>query len=225
LFDIYFAPNRAFARQKDKPVWLVPLIIALVFNMLIALLSAQYVDWDKQKQFAMDRMRAQNMTEEQVQQATGRMDKFYSNPIMRYGMPPVSALFISLIGVFFLAIVYNVSLPLLGGTSDFMRALAVVCNAGLVAVPSAIVRAGLVLLKRSSEVTTSLLLAAPGLKPGFLTVVLSRVDVFAIWQLILCALGLSVVFNLKGAKSYVLVFAVWAVLTLVFALLGGRAGR
>ena len=224
MFDIYFSPSRAFGRLKEKPTWLMPIIIALVFNMLIALVSARYVDWDKQRQLAVDRMRERNMSEEQIQKATDGMEKFYGSPVMRYGMPAVSALFISAIGVLFLAVVYNVSLPLLGGASDFKRTWAIVCNASLIAVPSAIVRGALVLLKRSAEVTTSLLLATPSLKHGFLSVVLARVDVFAIWELILCAIGLKVIFGLKGSKSYALVFAVWAVLTIVFALLGARVG-
>lgn len=224
MFDIYFSPSRAFNRLKERPNWLIPLIIALVFNMLVAFATSHYVDWGKQRQAAIDRMRARNMSEEQIAKATEGMEKFYSNPAMRYGAPLVSALVISVIGLLFLAIVYNISLPLLGGTSDFKRTWAILCNASLVAVPSAIVHGLLVLLKRSAEVTTSLLLAAPGLKHGFLTVVLARVDIFAIWQLVLCAIGLNVVFGLKGSKSYLLVFAVWAVVTLVFALLGGRAG-
>jgi hypothetical protein len=224
MFDVYLSPSRAFSRLKEKPTWLIPLIIALVFNMLIAFLSARYVDWDKQRQLAVDRMRERNMSEEQIQKATEGMDKFYSSPVMRYGMPAVSALFVSIIGVLFLAVVYNVSLPLLGGSSDFKRTWAIGCNASLIAVPSAIVRGVLVLLKRSAEVTTSLLLAAPGLKHGFLSVVLARIDIFAIWQLILCAIGLNVIFGLKGSKSYLLVFAVWAVLTVIFALLGARVG-
>jgi len=32
MFDIYFAPGRAFARLKEKPSWLVPLILVLVFK-------------------------------------------------------------------------------------------------------------------------------------------------------------------------------------------------
>jgi len=224
MFDIYLSPSRAFGRLKEKPTWLVPLIIALVFNMLIAFVSARYVDWDKQRQLAVDRMRERNMSEEQIQKATEGMDKFYGSPVMRFGAPVASALVISIIGVLFLAVVYNVSLPLLGGASDFKRTWAIVCNASLVAIPSAIVRGILVLLKRSAEVTTSLLLAAPSLKHGFLSVVLARIDIFAIWQLILCAIGLSVVFGLKGSKSYLLVFSVWAVLTVIFALLGARVG-
>jgi len=224
MFDIYLSPSRAFGRLKEKPTWLVPLIIVLVFNMLIAFLSGQYVDWDRQRELAVDRMRERNMSEEQIQKATEGMEKFYSSPAMRYGAPTVSALVISIIGVLFLAVIYNVSLPLLGGTSDFKRTWAIVCNASLIAVPSAIVRGVLVLLKRSAEVTTSLLLAAPGLKHGFLAVVLGRIDIFAIWQLILCAIGLNVIFGLKGSRSYLLVFSVWAVLTVIFALLGARAG-
>jgi hypothetical protein len=224
MFDIFLSPTRAFSRLKEKPTWLVPLIVALVFNMLIAFLSAQYVDWDKQRQTAVEQMRGRNMPEEQIEKATEGMEKFYGSPVMRYGAPAASALVISIIGVLFLAVIYNISLPLLGGTSDFKRTWAIVCNASLIAVPSAIVRGILVLLKRSAEVTTSLLLAAPGLKHGFLAVVLGRIDIFAIWQLILCAIGLNVIFGLKGAKSYLLVFAVWAVLTVIFALLGAQAG-
>ncbi len=224
MFDIFLSPSRAFGRLKEKPTWLIPLIIALVFNMLIAFVSARYVDWDKQRQVAVDRMRERNMSEEQIQKATEGMDKFYTSPVMRFGAPVASALVISIIGVLFLAVVYNVSLPLLGGTGDFKRTWAVVCNASLVAVPSAIVRGALVLMKKSAEVSTSLSMFAPNLKTPFLSVVLARVDIFAIWQLVLCAMGLNVVFGLKSSKSYLLVFSVWAVLTLIFALLGARAG-
>jgi hypothetical protein len=224
LFDVFFSPTRAFTSLKDKPAWLIPAIIALVFNMLIAFLSSQYVDWEKQREFAVDKMRERNMTEEQIQKATEGMDKFYSSPALRFGAPVASALVISIIGILFLTIVYNASLPLLGGAGDFKRTLAIVCNASLVAVPSAVVRGLLVFLKRTADVSTSLLLATPGLKHGFLAVVLARIDAFAIWELILVALGLKVVFNLKGPKPYLLVFGVWAVLTLIFALLGMKAG-
>jgi hypothetical protein len=224
MFDIYLSPSRAFGRLKEKPAWLIPLIIALVFNMLIAFLSAQYVDWDKQRQLAVDQMRERNMPEEQIEKATEGMEKFYSSPVMRYGAPTASALVISIIGVLFLTIVYNVSLPLFGGTSDFKRMWAIVCNASLVAVPSAVMRGALVLMKKSAEVSTGLSMFAPNLKNPFLSVLLGRIDIFAIWQLILCAIGMNVIFGLKGARSYLLVFTVWAVLTVIFALLGARAG-
>ena len=223
MLDVFLSPGRAFARLKEKPTWLVPLIIAIVFNMLFALLSSHYVDWDKQRQAAIEQMRERNMPEEQIEKATEGMEKFYSSPAMRYGMPVVSILLISLIAALFLAVVYNVSLPLFGGTSDFKRMWAIICNASLVAVPATIVRGLLVLLKRSAEVTTSLLVAAPNLKQPFLKGLLTQLDVFDFWKFMLIAIGLKVVFGLKGSKSYALVFAVWLVVMLILALLGMRA--
>ncbi len=224
MLDIYLAPGRAFARLKDKPNWLVPLVIVLVFNMLFVFISSQYVDWGKQRQAALERMRERNMPQEQIDKATEGMDKFYSSPAMRYGMPVVSGLFVSVIALLLLAVVYNVSLPLFGGAGDFKRTWALVCNASLVAVPATIVRGGLVLLKRSSEVTTSLLAAAPNLKHGFLAGLLAQLDLFDFWKFMLIAIGLKVVFGLKGSKSYTLVLAVWLVVMLILALLGMGAG-
>ena len=163
------------------------------------------------------------MTEEQIEKATEDLEGFYSNPAMRYGMPAVSAIFVSVIAALFLAVIYNVSLPLFGGTGDFKRMWAIVCNASLIAVPATIIRGGLVLLRRSAEVTTSLLVAAPNLKHGFLAGLLAQLDVFDFWKFVLIAIGLKVVFGLKGSKSYTLVFAVWLVVMLILALLGGRA--
>jgi len=223
MLDIYLAPGRAFARLKEKPTWLVPLIVALVFNMLFAFLSSQYVDWDKQRQVALEQMRDRNVPEEQIEKAMEGLDKYYSSPAMRYGMPVVSTLVIGLIAALFLAVVYNVSLPLFGGTGDFKRMWAVVCNASLVAVPATIIRGLLVLLKRSAEVTTSLLVAAPNLKHGFLAALLAQLDLFEVWKFMLIAIGIKVVFGLKDSKSYTLVFVVWLVVMLLLALLGMRA--
>jgi hypothetical protein len=225
MLDIYLAPGRAFARLKEKPSWLIPIIIVLLFNMMIALLSAQYVDWEKQRQTALDRMRERNMSEEQIQKATEGMDKFYSSPAMRYGMPVVSALFVTVIAALFLAVIYNVSLPLFGGTGDFKRTWAIVCNASLIAVPAAIVRGALILLKRSAEVTTSLLAAAPAIKQPFLKGLLAQLDIFDFWKFVLIAIGLTTVLGIKKSKSYTLVFAVWGVVVLILALLGMSAGR
>jgi hypothetical protein len=78
-------------------------------------------------------------------------------------------------------------------------------------------------MKKSAEVTTSLALAAPGLKPGFLKTLLTQLDIFDFWKFLLVAIGLKVVFGVKNSKSYTLVFAVWVVVMLLLSLLGMRA--
>jgi hypothetical protein len=224
MFGVYASPTAAFLRLKEKPVWLLPLVLAVIANMAVSLVSIQYVDWTETRQVAIDSMRQRNMTEDQINQALEGMDKFQSNGLLKYGVPLATSLVTSLVSVFFLALIYNVSLPLLGVTGNFMRTLSVIAVSGLVALPSALVRIPLTLLQKSAQVSTSLLVAAPNLKSPFLTIILSRIDLFAIWQLVLAGLGLKVVFDIRGTKSWWLVFSIWGVLTIVMALLGG-AGR
>jgi hypothetical protein len=223
MFGVYASPTATFQRLKEKPVWLLPLILAVVANLAVTFVSMRYIDWNEQRQVAVDRMKERNMTEEQINQALEGMDRFQSNGLLKFGLPLGGALVTSLVSIFFLALIYNISLPLLGVTGNYLRMLSVIAVSGLVALPSALVRIPLTLLQKSAQVSTSLLVAAPNLKSPFLTVILSRVDLFAIWQLVLVGLGLKVVFDIRGTKSWWLVFSVWGVLTLVLALLGGGA--
>ena len=225
MFGIYTAPTSTFAKLREKPKWLVPLIIAAVATMAAAAVATQYVDWEEQRATAVERMEERGMTEEQMDEALERMEAFSTNPVMRYGLPVLGALVTYLVSMFFLSLVYNIALPLVGTPGNYMKTLSVVTHAGLVAVPAALVRIVLMLLRGSAEVSTSLLLAFPDVGSRFLGVVLGRVDLFTIWQVILVGLGLKVVFDVKGSRSYWLAAAVWLLITLVFgalALLGGR---
>jgi len=220
MLNVFFSPTQAFTRLKDKPSWWLPLLITVLVTLVVTVVSTRYFDWETQRQRVIEQLESRNMTPEQIEQATAQMEKFWSSPIMRFGMPVASALVMQLAAVFVLALIYNLAMPLLGSTGNYLRSLSVVCLASLVSIPAGIVKVLLVLLKRSAEVSTSLLLAAPNLKSGFLQVLFSRVDPFAFWQLILMALGLKVVFDLKGPKSYLMVFIVWLAFTLIFASLG-----
>jgi hypothetical protein len=224
MFGVYTSPTAAFQRLKEKPVWLLPLILAVIANLAVTFVSMRYVDWTEQRQLAVDRMKERNMSEDQINKALDGMDRFQSNPAMKYGLPLFGSLMTSLVSIFFLALIYNICLPLLGVTGSYLRTLSVLAVSGLVALPSAVVRIPLTLIQKSARVTTSLMVAFPSVKSGFLAVILTRIDLFAIWELILVGLGLKIVFDIRGSKSWWLVFSIWGVLTLVLALLGG-AGR
>lgn len=221
MFAIYTSPVTAFERLKDRPVWLLPLVLAIIANLAVTFVTARYVNWEEQRATAVERMKARNMSAEEIEQAIAGMDRFAASPLLRYGAPLVGTLITSLVSVFFLALIYNICLPLLGVDGNFRRTLSVVAMSGLVALPSALVRIPLALATKSAQVSTSLLVAFPNLKSLFLTVILSRIDLFTLWQLVLAGLGLKVVFDISGNRSWWLVFSIWGVLTLVLALLGG----
>lgn len=226
MFQVFTAPTAAFTRLRDKPNWWLPLIITAVATVAATAVSVQYVDWSAQRETAIEQMQERGMSEADIEAAVQRMENFTSNPLMRYGLPVVGGLITHLIAVFFIALIYNLALPLLGASGNYLRTLAVTTHAGLVVVPAALVKIILMLLRRSAEVGTSLALAFPNIESRFLAVVLARVDPFTIWQVVLVGLGLKVVYDIKGSKSYWLAVVVWALFTLVFGLLamlgGGR---
>jgi len=224
FFGIFTSPAGTFQRLKEKPTWLVPLVIVVVATLAISALSTRYIDWDAQREQAVERMEQRGMTEEQREQQLAAMDKAFASPLLRYGAPLVGAFLTALIGIFFLVLVYNLALPLVGGSGNFRRMLSVVSWSSLVLVPGAVVRAVLVLLRQSANVSTSLMLVAPDLKPGFLAVLLGRIDLFTIWQLVVTAIGIRVIFDVRSGKAYGLVFGVWALLTLILGLLATVAG-
>jgi len=229
MLDIFTAPGRLFARLRERPVWLLPLALVTLANLAATAVSIRYVDWPAQREVILERIEQADMTEDQREEALARAEQFATNPLVRWGLPLAGGLITQLVAFFFLALIYNLSLPLCGSATvetsgapgSYRRVLAVTAHAGLVALPAAFLRVALILLSRSASATTSLLAAFPGLESGFLQVVLGRLDPFAIWGLVLTGLGLKVVFDLKGRKSYLLVAAVWLVLTLAFALLAG----
>ncbi|MEO0051266.1 MAG: hypothetical protein ABIK11_01805, partial [candidate division WOR-3 bacterium] len=75
-------------------------------------------------------------------------------------------------------------------------------------------------------VNTSLSLVLPA-GPVFVRGFLSAVDIFTVWELVLIGLGMKVVFNLPGRRSWFAVFSIWLVyiviLALLFTLSGGLA--
>lgn len=221
MFSVFASPGPLFARLGERPAWLLPLALAVVANLAATAVSINYVDWSAQREIILERLERTEMTEAQREEALARSEQFATNPLLRWGLPLAGGLVTQLVAFFFLALIYNLSLPLLGAHGGYRRVLAVTAHAGLVAIPAAALRVALILVSRSAASTTSLLAAFPGAKAGFLQVVLSRIDPFAFWGLALTGLGLKVVFDIKGAKSYWLVAAIWVLVTLAFALLAG----
>jgi hypothetical protein len=224
MFGVFAAPSATFARLREKPQWWLPLIVTAIATIAATVVSVQYVDWSAQREVAIERMQERGMSQEDIDGALQRMETFTSNPAMRYGLPVVGALITHLIAAFFLALIYNLALPLLGASGSYLRTLAITTHAGLVVLPAAVIKIVLMLLRRTAEVGTSLALAFPNIESRFLGVVFARIDPFTIWQVILVGLGLKVVYDIKGSRSYWLAALVWALFTVIFgvlAMLGG----
>jgi hypothetical protein len=216
LFDIYFSPVNYFTKLKEKPKWLVPLIILVVCAIIITIIVlARFNPQDRISQ-----LREQNLTPEQIERA----EKMMHGPFPIISGILASIIFTPLI-LLLIAVIFNFLLPLLGASGPFLMTFSVFVGAALVRIPGMIIKIILILIKGTPFVQTSFVLFFPMIsKNTFLFRLMSKLDFFTIWEMILAAFGLQIVYSFKGKKIYYLVLGLWLVFVLITSIFGFRGG-
>jgi uncharacterized membrane protein len=212
ILDIFFAPSKYFAALKEKPKWLIPLIIIVVASIIVTIVVMLSFSPEKR----MEQLRERNLTPEQMEQA----QKMMSGPIpMISGI--VASIIITPVIFLLLALIFNFTLPLLAVSGKYMTTFCIVVGAGLVTIVQMLVRMILVLVKSTANVHTSFALFVPMLnKSTYFYRLLAKLDFFTIWQMALLALGLKLVYEIPSKKSYYLVFGLWLLFVIITSFFG-----
>lgn len=206
IIDIFTAPTRVFTGLKEKPEWVKPFVIVLV---VVALSSAFTVMLTKDTIITKqeEALRERGMSDEQVEQAK----KFIQGPLPVVLGGIGGAVFTAVLLLLF-TVVLNLLVPVFGGTDAFKSVFSVVSFSALIMVPATVLKLILIAITKSPYVTTSLALLAPNLeKTSFLYQLLAGFDFFVIWEMILVALGISIINGVKKQNAYILVFLIWLV--------------
>lgn len=206
ILCIYFAPSKVFHALKERPRWILPLVIVLFVVALTTVLTmtlAREAITARQQEALQER----GLTEEQMEQAM----QFTQGPAAAIS-GAVGAVIITAVLLLIFALVLNLFVPLFGGESGFKKIFSVICFAALVMVPAAILKILMIAATRTPYVTTSLALLAPGLaKDSFAYQLLAGFDLFVIWEMVLVAMGISITNGLARKNAYILVFVIWIV--------------
>lgn len=220
FIDIFYAPSSVFERRRGAQWWPVLVILAVVLAALFFLwhrTMPSVFALETQRQMA---SRAQQMTPEQMQNAT------------RLGgiLGTLGILIVFPIGVFLIAL-------LLWGLGRAFGAAVTLGSMMLVATYAQIVRVlqylagivqGLLLdvghMDSIHDVSLGLdrFMNQPDVSAPLLALA-SRVELFTLWATVLLAIGLHVVGRVPKARAYAVAFLVWALATLP-AMLGGLLG-
>jgi hypothetical protein len=212
-----FRPRRGFQEMasESRATWLTPMLL-LTLSAILVVVVAGYLrsraammgevplppDW----QFWTPEMQNNYM---QAQQAT-------QGPVFLYVMPMVSALTGLWVGWLLLAALLHFGSTLLGGRGSMQSALNVVAWASLPFVLRDILRIVFML-------TAGHPIVSPGLSgftstPGFVAQLLTRLDIFLIWHMILLVIGFALTDGLPRGKAMTGVVVV--VLLVLFAQAG-----
>ncbi len=200
LLAVLFRPRRAFQEMTSeaRASWLTPMLL-LTLTAVLAVLVAGYLrtraamagevqlppDW----QYWSPDMQNNYM---QAQQAT-------QGPVFMYVMPMIGALTGLWLGWLLLGALLHFGSTLLGGRGSMQGALNIVAWASL---PFAVRD----LLRIVFMLAAGHTIASPGLSgfvttPGFLSQLLTRVDIFVVWQIVLLILGFSIADSLPRGKA------------------------
>lgn len=117
-------------------------------------------------------------------------------------------------------LIYNIFMPLLGGTGFYQYGVTVAVFAAWISTVGNFLKSILMRITKSPIIHFDLGVLMIG-KNTYLSRVLTHVDLFTIWGLIVAGVGLSVLYTVNRKKAMLFVFGIWIIYVLLFALFPG----
>jgi hypothetical protein len=222
IVSIFVSPTETFRSLDLKPTWLTPYII-----LILAVTAAQFLTLDIQISDRLALMETQDIPPERMEAAQTQMQgplKYIGIVIMPIVMPVV---WVVLGGILLLT-----ANMMIGQTEavNFKKIFSLIAWSSLVSVLGIILATYITLSKGTAYgVGTDLspLIGTPpmGEPKSLLYRLVSKLDIFTIWQLVLWTLGLSVVYKVTVKKAAVPVITLWIIWVAVSVTFGGMFER
>ena len=218
IVGVFTSPRETFESVNQKPAWLVPFLIVVVVMIIMQFLA---MDIGIKDRLAM--MEARDMPAEQYEAARAQME----GPMKYIGIAIMPVAMIVIWGIIAGILLFGGN-TIMGGEAKFKNVFSVVAWSSLVGALGAVIKTLLILSKGTSQgVSTSLAVLLPTPEWGQSSVLhrlLSKFDLFTIWELILWIVGLAVVYRFTTKKLATLVLSLWALWIVISVALGGVLG-
>lgn len=217
LGNVFIEPGRTFEDLRRKPRFILAFLIIAAISTAFLLVFQQKVGEDEMRRF----MRAQQEKSSQMQSASEEQKQQAVNigmtfqKVVTYAFP----LFIA-VGFLIGGLLYWLGIKAMGGSARFTHGLSVFVYSALPpGVVSGIANFIILVMKPAEEIDIAssqrgLVRANPtlffdGKDMPVLTTLISAVDIFVIWGLVLAAIGLRKVGGISKGAS-------WAVVLIIF---------
>lgn len=212
LGGVIAAPDRTLREIAVRPDWIVPLLLILIISIVSAIFVTPRVDWESTVR---EQMEDDGRSPEEIEQAIEIVGKFQKFTL------PLTAAFVPIF-LIIIAACFLLGFKVMGGEGGFKQSWAVTLYSwipqlikGIIA-SVLIIRAGTVTAEEAGTLLKSNLgfLADMSDAPALFTL-LSSIDVFNIWTVILLVIGLAYAHRVSRAKSAAIVVTLWVVSILV----------
>ncbi|HEX2122950.1 MAG TPA: Yip1 family protein, partial [Thermoanaerobaculia bacterium] len=214
IAGVLFAPVDTFRDIARRPDILVPLLVILIVSFAGSILTMNLVDWDAMIAQQSEQMKRQNpnMTDADIERMSG----------MTRAMGKVSAFVGPLVMIAWYAIVAGVLLlafRLMGGEGTYKQAFSATLYAWMPLVLFGVIATIVIMARGSFDPTQMATLVKSN--PAFLVdmkeqpvlfSLLSSLDVFTIWTVILLIVGFAALSKSSIGKSATIVVSLWIVM-------------
>jgi hypothetical protein len=219
VWGTLFEPSRTFAWLDQKPLWLLPVIILIIIVVITSAVTRPY-QIEEQIRLIEQNERLSPEQKEQYSELTRDRANQPFWKVFGYAVPVVGVfIYVLLLS----AIWYFGGNIIMGGETSYKKVLSIYSHTTLTAIPATIVKLPLMLAKGSVRVHTSLAALLPsGSDESVLFKILAKFDIFNIWQHILLAIGLTIIYKFSLKKSATLIiafYAFWIVVSVLFSVL------
>jgi hypothetical protein len=196
LVSIFYEPTRVFRALKEKPTWLIPLVVFLLAMTVMTYFIMPAV----QKSQLQLIEKSEVYTAEQKAQIKEQMTTNKGFALIGVISAPIVWAIGTFIAVGLIMLMCNV---ILGGKAGFAQVYGVVVLSLMTWVISSFIKTPLIMAKDSIDVRTSLAILLPGETTSgpLYTLLNSFTDVFVIWQLILLIIGVKVIYDFTTQKA------------------------
>ncbi len=207
---IYTDPENAYESIRKNPTWLFPVIVTILLA-IITIFSTTDLQIQAQRDAI---LKSEMIPEEQKDKILENMEENQGDLVKTKILPAG----MSIIGTFiYFAIAAGIFMIIgnfiMGGKTTFKQNFALFAWGSLIGVAETIVKVPLMLSKGSYKVYTSLaLLMDESQSKTILFQILDAIDLFAIWKVIVYAIGFSVVYQFARKKGYMAVVPLYIII-------------
>jgi Yip1 domain len=217
LANIFFEPGRTFESLRIKPKFLMALLLTLVCSIGFMVLVSQKINIGD---YFVDQMKKSSQYEQMTAEQREPAIKFYKSPAFTGIL--FGGIVVGIVGLTFIGgLIYWLAMNAMGGTSTYFGGVSVWVYATFApAFISAITNIIVLLIKSADDIDATSIFQKGGLiqanptmfldtsKMPVLNTLLSSIDLFQIWGIVLAAIGLKVVGKISSGSAWgiVLVF-------------------
>ncbi len=207
LWNLFFDPRKTFASIVPNHEWIILWLLVSAIS-IGAYMPIKGIVQQSQIQKVGEQLKSNpQVTEEKRAEMIENMQSQFENPLY--------LLFVPGIQIFVLAIVAGILLFLgniiLGGNSGYLKMLNAYAWTMMLVIPTSLVTVPMVMAKQSMDVSLGLGALLSSEAGPFVKKLVSSFELFALWQVWLSSLAVSVLANVGARKAFVSVFVAWLI--------------